>query len=178
MEEKLILVDENDNVIGTSNKLEVHQKGLLHRAFSILIFNTKGELLIQKRAVEKYHSKGLWSNTCCSHPIEGENEQNTINKKLKQEMGIVTEVQFAYHFIYKIELDNGLIENELDKVYIGEYEGEIKANPLEVSDFKWIGLELLRKEMASRPRDYTHWFKIIVNEHLEDFNFASSNSKF
>lgn len=171
LEEEIILVDENDNEIGFLPKLEAHQKGLLHRAFSILIFNQKGELLIHKRADNKYHSAGLWTNTCCSHPRKGESVDFATHRRLQEEMGFDCELKFAYKFIYKTELENELTEYEFDHVFIGEYNSEVNPNPDEVSDFKWISLSNLRNDLLKNPKKYTYWFKLIVNEHLKSFHF-------
>lgn len=127
MMEHVILVDQNDNAIGTMEKLEAHQKGILHRAFSILLFNTKGELLLQKRSRLKYHSSSLWTNTCCSHPLPDEPMQQATRRKLKQEMGIDLQTEFAYKFTYRSNLDNGLIEHECDHVFIGTFDGDRKS---------------------------------------------------
>jgi isopentenyl-diphosphate delta-isomerase len=171
LEEEIILVDENDMELGFMPKLEAHQKGLLHRAFSILVFNEKGELLIHKRADNKYHSSGLWTNTCCSHPRKGEAVEDAIHRRLQEEMGFDCNLQFAYKFIYKTDLENELIEHEYDHVFIGEYNSEISPNPEEVSDYKWMSLARLRNDLLLNPTNYTYWFKLIVNEHLKSFHF-------
>ena len=161
--EKVILVDEHDKDIGAMEKLEAHKKGLLHRAFSVLLFNSQGELLIQKRAAGKYHSAGLWTNTCCSHPQPGEPIENSISRKLKQEMGIETQSEFGYKFIYRTALENGLTEYELDHVFTGTFDGTPKVNPDEVQDWKFISVHNLRKEIKNNPNDFTYWFKLIVH---------------
>jgi isopentenyl-diphosphate delta-isomerase len=171
LEEEIILVDENDNELGFMPKLETHQKGLLHRAFSILIFNKKGELLIHKRAENKYHSSNLWTNTCCSHPRKGETTNEAVHRRLQEEMGFDCKLEFAYKFIYKTEFENNLIEHEYDHVFIGEYNDEIQPNPAEVSDYKWISLSNLRNDIVKNPKNYTFWFQLIVNEHLKSFHF-------
>ncbi len=160
--EHVVLVDTNDSPIGTMEKLEAHQKALLHRAFSILLFNTKGELLLQKRASSKYHSGGLWTNTCCSHPLPNESMEEATKRKLFQEMGIEVELEFAYKFIYKAELDKNLIEHECDHVFIGQFDGTPKANPDEVEDWKYINLSQLREDISKHPDQYTAWFKLIM----------------
>ncbi|POY39265.1 isopentenyl-diphosphate delta-isomerase [Solitalea longa] len=162
MQQQLLLVDENDTIIGYGDKLSVHEKGLLHRAFSIFVFNMKRELLLQKRAEAKYHSGGLWTNTCCSHPLKGEDLELTLHRKLKEEMGFDCAVSFKYKFIYKAAFDNGLTEHELDYVYVGEYDGLVEPNPEEAEDFKWISLEELVLDVNLNPRNYTEWFKEIV----------------
>ncbi len=170
--EDVILVDENDNTIGTMEKLEAHRKGVLHRAFSILLFNTKGEILLQKRSLTKYHSGGLWTNTCCSHPLPGESMQTAINRKLKQEMGIDLNPVFAYKFIYKTNLDHNLIEHEYDQVFIGIYNGEPFINKDEVEDWRFVDVKSLRKDMNKNPDAYTYWFKLIM-QHPELIKIAA-----
>lgn len=165
MEEHVILVDEADNETGSMEKMEAHRKGVLHRAFSILLFNTKGEVLLQKRSVKKYHSGGLWTNTCCSHPLPQETVLHAAKRKLKQEMGIDMQPEYAFKFIYKTDLDHQLIEHELDHVLIGHFDGEPSINPDEVEDWRFVNLSELRKEMDQNPHLYTYWFKIIVNHY-------------
>ena len=159
-EDNVILVDENDNQVGLMPKLEAHQKGLLHRAFSVFIFNKDYKLLLQKRALSKYHSGGLWTNTCCSHPREDEDILDAANRRLFEEMGIKTSLRKVYDFIYKAELDNNLIENEFDHVFYGLYDGNPTLNPNEASDFKWIDMHSLNLDIKDNPQDYTVWFKI------------------
>jgi len=159
-EDNVILVDENDNQVGLMPKLEAHQKGLLHRAFSVFIFNKDYKLLLQKRALSKYHSGGLWTNTCCSHPREDEDILDAANRRLYEEMGIKTSLRKVYDFIYKAELDNNLIENEFDHVFYGLYDGNPSLNPNEASDFKWIDMHSLNLDIKDNPQDYTVWFKI------------------
>ena len=158
--EKVILVDENDTQVGLMPKLEAHQKGLLHRAFSIFIFNSNHQLLLQKRAISKYHSGGLWTNTCCSHPREGEETINAANRRLIEEMGIKTNLRKVFDFIYKAELDNELIENEFDHVFYGIYNEDPIINTEEADDFKWIDMETLNNDIAINGQNYTVWFKI------------------
>jgi isopentenyl-diphosphate delta-isomerase len=159
-EDNVILVDENDNQVGLMPKLEAHQKGLLHRAFSVFIFNKDYKLLLQKRALSKYHSGGLWTNTCCSHPREDEDILDAANRRLFEEMGIKTSLRKVYDFIYKAELDNNLIENEFDHVFYGVYDGNPTLNLNEASDFKWIDMHSLNLDIKDNPQDYTVWFKI------------------
>ena len=140
--ENVILVDKNDNQVGLMPKLEAHQKGLLHRAFSIFIFNSKYELLLQKRASSKYHSGGLWTNTCCSHPREGEETLDAANRRLIEEMGIQTSLRKVHDFIYRAELDNDLTEHEFDHVFYGVYNEDPIINKGEADDFKWIDMDL------------------------------------
>ncbi|MFA9290001.1 MAG: isopentenyl-diphosphate Delta-isomerase [Solirubrobacteraceae bacterium] len=167
MEEKVILVDELDNEIGLMNKLEAHQKSLLHRAFSIFIFNDKKELLLQQRAKNKYHSALLWTNTCCSHPRPNETLLDAASRRIMEEMGINCNLNYRFNFIYQTSLENNLFENELDHVYTGLFNGSFQFNKEEVNDFKWISLEELKKEVDINPENYTVWFKIIIKNHLE-----------
>ena len=164
MKDLLILVDEEDNEIGLMEKLSVHQSGALHRAFSVFIFNSKGELLLQQRADDKYHSAGLWTNTCCSHPVNGEEIKSTIQKRLKEEMGIECETAFQFRFIYKSEVGNGLTEHELDHVYFGKSDELPVPNILEAKDWKYISLDNLQKAIQQNPKDYTIWLKICLHE--------------
>ena len=157
--EEVVLVDENDNEVGTAEKLEAHKKGLLHRAFSVFIFNSKGELLLQRRASDKYHSGGLWSNTCCSHPRPGEKLISAATRRLKEEMGIETTLSQTFSFTYKVNLENGLTEHEYDHVFLGVFDGSPKVNPSEATDWKWIDVEDLKKDIEANPRKYTYWLK-------------------
>ena len=159
-EEKVILVDKNDNQVGLMPKLEAHKKGVLHRAFSIFIFNSKYELLLQKRASSKYHSGGLWTNTCCSHPREGEDTLDAANRRLDEEMGIKTSLRKVYDFIYKAELDNQLTEHEFDHVFYGVCDNDPILNKDEAEDFKWVDMEALNNDIIKNEDNYTVWFKI------------------
>ena len=167
MQEFLILVDENDNEVGSMEKLEAHKKALLHRAFSVFIFNSKGEFLLQQRADEKYHSPGLWSNTCCSHPLKGETVAGAVKRRLIQEMGMTPETNFTFSFIYKKEFDNGLTEHEFDHVYFGKSDQLPQPNPEEVKNWKYINLDDLKKDISSNPDNYTEWLKICFEKVLE-----------
>lgn len=164
--ENVILVDSQDNAIGIMEKMEAHKKGELHRAFSILLYNEKGEVLIQKRSRHKYHSGGLWTNTCCSHPLPGERIEDATRRRLKEEMGIDQQPVFSYSFIYKARLDKDLIEHELDHVFIGIFNGSPVINKKEVEDWKYVEMNWLKQDIARNPATYTEWFKLIVN-HLE-----------
>ncbi len=159
-EDKVILVDKNDNQVGLMPKLEAHEKGVLHRAFSIFIFNSKYELLLQKRASSKYHSGGLWTNTCCSHPREGEETLDAANRRLDEEMGIKTSLRKVYDFIYKAELDNQLTEHEFDHVFYGVCDNDPILNKDEAEDFKWVDMETLNNDIMKNEDNYTVWFKI------------------
>jgi isopentenyl-diphosphate delta-isomerase len=166
----LILVDENDMETGTMEKLLVHQLGLLHRAFSVFIFNSKGELLLQQRADGKYHSAGLWTNTCCSHPRAGESIAQAIPRRLMEEMGIQCTTHFAFSFVYKTSFANGLTEHEFDHVYIGNADLVPNPNLLEVQSWKYCSLENLEAAIDLHPKMYTEWMKIClphVKHHLK-----------
>lgn len=164
----VILVDERDVQIGTMEKLEAHQKALLHRAFSIFVFNAKGEMLLHKRAANKYHSAGLWTNACCSHPGPGEETLLAAQNRLQEEMGISTELQKAFDFTYKAAFENGLTEHEFDHVYVGEYNGAIFPNKDEVSDYCFKPIADIKDSINSHPQKYTEWFKIALPK-LENF---------
>lgn len=156
--EMVILVNEQDEAIGLMEKMEAHEKGLLHRAFSILIFNSEGEMLLQQRALSKYHSPGLWTNACCSHPRNGETILEAANRRLSEEMGMQTELSVLTHFIYKADFDNGLTEHELDYVVKGFTNENPTINPDEVNAFRWISTADLIKWVETTPTDFTVWF--------------------
>lgn len=162
--ENVILVTDNDKEIGTMEKLEAHQKGLLHRAVSILVFNSKGEFLLQKRAAEKYHSPNLWTNTTCTHPKPDENNLTAAVRRLKEEMGIFCDLKKIHSFKYKAFLDNGLVEHELDHVFVGVTDEIPKINFNEASEFRYISYLDLITEIQTQPENYTVWFKIILKE--------------
>lgn len=164
MQEKVILVDENDRPIGLMEKMEAHEKGLLHRAFSVFVLNGKNEVMLQQRAAHKYHSPLLWTNTCCSHQREGESNLAAGRRRLREEMGFEVELQELFHFIYKAPFDNGLTEHELDHVLIGRYEQAPKLNPDEVADWRWASIADIRREMDEHPEYFTVWFRIIFDE--------------
>jgi isopentenyl-diphosphate delta-isomerase len=158
--QQVILVDENDNDIGSMEKIEAHLKGLKHRALSIFIFNSKGEMLLQQRAINKYHSGGLWSNACCSHPAPDELTELAALRRLNEEMGFTASLSEIFNFSYKASFANGLMENEFDHVFIGEHEGAIRINPAEVTDYLFKPMEEIKNELQSGPEKYTEWFKI------------------
>lgn len=160
----VVLVDESDNEIGVIGKLEAHEKGLLHRAFSIFIFNDKNELLLQKRASSKYHSAGLWSNTCCSHPAPGESNIDAANRRLFEEMGLSTLLFHKHSFVYKTKFDNNLTEHEFDHVYFGYSNAEPILDLNEAETFKWISIDKLNDLIRMHPAEFTSWFKIIMSE--------------
>jgi isopentenyl-diphosphate Delta-isomerase len=158
----VILVDEQDRPTGTMEKMEVHEKAILHRAFSIFIFNDKGEILLQKRAGKKYHSGGLWTNTCCSHPQPGEDTLTAAKKRLREEMGFSTSLNKAFTFIYKAPFENGLTEHEYDHVFTGNFTGLINPDPDEVEDYCYQSLDELKQSLQTHPHHFTEWFKIAL----------------
>jgi isopentenyl-diphosphate delta-isomerase len=164
MEEELILVDLSDNPIGYLGKTETHELGLLHRAFSVFIFNDKNELLLQQRALKKYHSGGLWTNSCCSHPKKNETTLQSAERRLMEEMGISTSLKKNFDFIYKAILDNALIEHEFDHVFFGTYNLSPIINTDEVMDWKYESLKNIKTDMQKNPNKYTEWFKICFDE--------------
>ena len=164
MKEHVILVDEKDNPKGLMEKIEAHEKALLHRAFSVFVFNDKNELMLQQRAAEKYHSPLLWTNTCCSHQREGESNIEAGKRRLQEEMGFSCELEEVFSFIYKAPFDNGLTEHELDHVMIGRFNDEPIINPEEVASHKWMPLEDVKNDIENHPEKYTAWFKIIFRE--------------
>jgi isopentenyl-diphosphate delta-isomerase len=167
--ENVILVDTNDTPVGQMEKLKAHLKGELHRALSVLVFNNDGEILLQQRAFSKYHTPGLWSNTCCSHPRPGEDSLEAATRRLQEEMGFTTPLIKSFDFIYKAHFDNGLIEHEFDHVFFGTFDGEPDINPEEANDFKWVKLNILMEDMRSSPENYTVWFRIIMEKMAERF---------
>lgn len=162
--ENVILVNENDEQIGLMEKIEAHEKALLHRAFSVFILNDKGELMLQQRALHKYHSPGLWTNTCCSHQREGESNITAGKRRLQEEMGFVTELAEAVSFIYKAPFDNGLTEHEYDHVMTGTYNEAPVINSDEVADWKWMDVQAVKDDIGENPDEYTAWFKIIFDK--------------
>lgn len=169
LKEKVILVDENDNELGLMEKLEAHEKGLLHRAFSVFVFNSKNELMLQQRSDNKYHSGGLWTNTCCSHPRAGEKLEEAAQRRMMEEMGFNCELNHEFSFIYKAHLDNNLTEHELDHVFFGFYDGLPQLNQDEAKAWKFASIEAIKRDISKNPQNYTAWFKIIFNrveEHL------------
>ncbi len=171
IEERVILVNENDDQIGTMPKMEAHEKAVLHRAFSVFIVNNNNEIMLQQRAHHKYHSPLLWTNTCCSHQREGETNIQAGTRRLFEEMGFVTDIKELFHFIYKAPFDNGLTEHELDHVLIGYYNEDPVINLDEVESWKWMKIEAIKLDMTNNPDKYTVWFKIIFDEfyhYLED----------
>ena len=168
-EEKVVLVDKDDNQIGLMPKMEAHQKGILHRAFSVFLLNSDNQILLQKRSSKKYHSGGLWTNTCCSHPRDGENIINAGKRRLSEEMGINTDLIEAFKFTYKAKLENGLTEHEYDHVLIGKYNGNPILNEDEAEDYKWVSLEEVKKDIKKNEKDYTVWFIIAFDYFYKNF---------
>ena len=175
-EEQVILVNQNDEQIGLMPKMEAHEKALLHRAFSVFIFNDDNELMLQQRALDKYHSPGLWTNTCCSHQREGESNIQAGKRRLKEEMGFVVDLEESISFIYKAPFDNGLTEHEFDHVLIGKYNGIPNINPDEVADWKWMPIEAVKEDMLLHPELYTEWFKIIFEKFYKHINILDNES--
>lgn len=173
----VILVDEQDREIGFMEKLEAHKSGKLHRAFSIFIFNDRDELLLQRRALEKYHSKGLWTNTCCSHPAPGESIQEAAEKRLIEEMGLHVDLESAFEFLYKADVCDGLIEYEYDHVFFGRSNDDPVLNTEEAMDFKWSNLSAIQEDILTNSEQYSAWFKIVFTKYLDKiFDFIKHES--
>ena len=167
----VVLVDENDAPLGTMEKMEAHRNGgRLHRAFSVIVFSPRGEIMLQRRAATKYHSQSLWTNTCCSHPAPGEATLEAAHRRLREEMGFDVPLQEVFSFVYRAELDTGLTEYEYDHVLVGEFSGEPLCNPQEVDDWRWISPKELKADMEASPQKYSAWFKIIIGRY---FDFVS-----
>jgi len=166
MVNKIILVDKKDREIGSEFKLKAHREGKLHRAFSIFVFNSTGQMLLQRRALKKYHSGGLWTNTCCSHPKVGENILEAGHRRLKEEMGFDCKLVEVFSFVYKAKLDHNLAEYEFDHVLFGKFNRNPVINKNEVAETKWVDLDLLTKDLKINPQIYTFWFKKCYNKVL------------
>lgn len=161
----VVLVDENDKDLGTMEKLQAHQLGLLHRAFSVFVFNSKNELLIHKRAEGKYHSGGLWTNSCCSHPKPNENYQDAAIRRVREELGMtITQVEKIGYLVYKVELDNNLTEHEYDYILVTNSDEVPNLNPEEASDYKYQSIDSIKQDMLKHPDEFTFWFKQIILE--------------
>jgi isopentenyl-diphosphate delta-isomerase len=160
MEEQVILVDDRDRPVGVAEKMQAHREGSLHRAFSIFVTNAKGELLLQRRARSKYHSGGLWTNTCCSHPRPQETTETAASRRLQEEMGFSCDLREIFSFTYRAELDNDLIEHEFDRVFVGEFNGEPILNPQEAEEWCWISIDRLSQDIQEHPERYTFWLKV------------------
>ena len=170
MNEMVILVDKHDNQLGLMEKIEAHKKAVLHRAFSVFILNDNNELLIQQRALSKYHSPALWTNTCCSHPRDGESVLDAGARRLNEEMGFETKLDSLLSFVYRAKFDNGLTEHEFDHVLFGYYNDDPSINKLEVMDWKWVNLDFLKNDIITNSELYTIWFKIIFEKFYKNFN--------
>jgi isopentenyl-diphosphate delta-isomerase len=157
--ERVVLVDEQNRPLGVAEKLAAHASGQLHRAFSIFVFNSDGRLLLQQRAKAKYHSGGLWSNTCCGHPRPGEVTIEAAHRRLREEMNFDCELRAAFEFLYRAEFENELIEHEYDQVFVGKFDGVFVPDDSEVEDWKWIAPDELRRELRERPEVYTYWLR-------------------
>ncbi|UOE41815.1 isopentenyl-diphosphate Delta-isomerase [Chryseobacterium suipulveris] len=167
MEEQVVLISENDEVLGLMEKMQAHENGILHRAFSVFLFNDKGELLLQRRAAGKYHSPNQWTNAVCSHPRIDETYEKGAKRRLREELGIDTEITEKFHFIYKADVGGNLWEHERDHVFTGNYNGGFQLNEEEVSEVRYISMEELDREMSDNPENFTEWFKIILKEYKE-----------
>lgn len=164
---KVILVDVFDQEVGSMEKMEAHEKGLLHRAFSVFVFDKDNRLLMQKRASHKYHSGGLWTNTCCSHPEPNESVYHASKRRLMEEMGFTCDVESLFEFVYHVPLDKGLTEHEYDHVMIGHYDGFVIPNKDEVEDFSWMGMNEIEQNISQNPEQFTVWFKLIFPRMME-----------
>ncbi len=165
MEEKVVLVNEKDEVLGLMEKMQAHENGLLHRAFSVFLFNENGDMLLQRRASNKYHSPLQWTNACCSHPRANETYKQAAERRIKEELGIACEISEKFHFIYKADVGQELWEHELDHVFVGKYEGDFQLNPDEVQEVRYISMQDLEAEIKLHPEHFTEWFKIILEEY-------------
>lgn len=158
--DEVILVDERDTPLGRMEKMEAHRRALLHRAFSVFVFNSGGEMLLQRRALGKYHSAGLWTNACCSHPRPGEDTARAAERRLYEELGFTMPLEKAFEFTYRSEFDNGLTEHEFDHVFIGVYDGDVHPNRAEVSEHGWLRPEDIRTRLERDPQQFTSWFRL------------------
>lgn len=169
MTDEVILVDLEDNIIGTMEKMEAHEKGELHRAFSVFIFNTNGELLLQQRALDKYHSGGKWTNTCCSHPRFGEDTLDAAHRRLREEMSIACDLQHKFSFVYSADMPEGISENEYDHVFFGITNDLPDPDPTEVEAYKYISINMLKKDIEANPENYTAWLRICFDKVVESY---------
>jgi isopentenyl-diphosphate delta-isomerase len=165
--ERVVLVNENDQVIGIEDKIRAHLCGVLHRAFSVFVLNTSGDLLLQQRAMTKYHSRGLWSNTCCGHPRPGETIEQASQRRLKEEMGFDSDLNEVFSFVYRAKLEDGLIEHEYDHILVGRFEGIPTPDPVEVADWKWLDATTLSADLKAHPENYTFWFRISFDRFVQ-----------
>ncbi len=172
--QKIILVDEQDRQIGLGEKMQIHREGILHRAFSVFVLNKNQELLLQQRAAGKYHSGGLWSNTCCGHPSPGLSLQKCAQQRLMEEMGIFVPLQWLFSFRYKTEFNNNLIENELDHVLLGKTDQKPEPDLNEVSSWKWLSLAAIKTDLNVNPKNYTYWFSTVFNRFYDEYSRKQS----
>ena len=173
MEERVILVNALDEVVGFGEKLRTHAEGALHRAFSVFTFNARGELLLQRRALPKYHSGGLWSNTACGHPRPGEPTAAAARRRLREEMSLDCELREAFEFVYRAELDGALVEHEYDHVFVGTHDAEPAPDPSEVEEWRWVSMGELRRGLMEEPHRYSFWLKVAVEgEHWREVEAA------
>ena len=162
--EYVILVNNNDQPLGAMEKMEAHEKGVMHRAFSVFVYNSEGKMLLQKRADSKYHSPGLWSNTACSHPRTGEKTDDAAHRRMMEEMGFDCDLEKAFTFIYKADVGEGLVEHEFDHVFIGNSNQTPKPDPEEVEDWKYVDFDWLVRDVINNPDEYTVWFRIALEQ--------------
>jgi isopentenyl-diphosphate delta-isomerase len=173
-EERVVLVNDQDEIIGTEGKTRAHLLGTLHRAFSVFVVNSAGQLLVQKRALTKYHSRGLWSNTCCGHPRPHETVSHASRRRLREEMGFESNLMEVFSFIYRAKLEDGFTENEYDHVLVGSFEGVPKPDPAEICEWKWMGLQTLGVDLKEHPEKYTYWFRLSFDRFLQVIPFLKS----
>lgn len=174
-EEKVVLVNEQDEAIGIEDKTRAHLLGALHRAFSVFIVNAAGQLLLQKRALTKYHSRGLWSNTCCGHPRPDEAIEKAARRRLNEEMGFDSELSEVFAFVYRANLEDGFIENEYDHVLVGSFDGVPKPDPAEIAEWRWVDMATLSMDLKEHPEIYTYWFRISFERFLRAVSLVRSN---
>ena len=174
--EYVILVNENDQPLGVEEKMKAHEEGLLHRAFSIFLWNEEGEMLLQQRALDKYHCGGLWTNACCSHPREGELTERAAIRRLREELGIEVPLQKAFEFTYRADMGNGLVEHEFDHVWAGTYSGAIPFDPAEVKDTRYLSMAEIQAWLQERPQEFTPWFRIAWPL-IKDWKSGSKNKE-
>jgi isopentenyl-diphosphate Delta-isomerase len=167
-EEQIILVDDEDRQIGLAPKLEAHKQGLRHRAISVAILDSRGRMLLQRRALDKYHSGGLWTNACCTHPRAGETVEDAARRRLREELGVDCELKFALRTHYRADVGNGLIEDEVVHLFVGAYDGTVTPDPAEVSGFEWVTRADLRKRIAAAPENYTYWFRHYMRRYADE----------
>lgn len=168
--DEIILVDSNGKETGSGKKTDIHREGKLHRAFSIFVFNSRGEMLLHRRNSSKYHSGGLWTNACCSHPRKGERLEDAVHRRLREEMGFDTELKEIFSFTYKVKFDNGLFEHEYDHVFVGSFDGEPRPDPEEVEDFMWVSPDEVKRDIQKNPEKYTYWFREAIGRVMSHIN--------